>query len=98
MAGYEYRKASFSQLTDKFAQLLDAFGVQSVRRFIQNEQPRAPKQRLGNSDPLPHAERIGAYLVMDALIQPDNIHHLSNPGLIHSGLHPGKMLQIFPAG
>jgi len=56
MRRQEYRQAEFALKTaDRLAHLVDAFGIQSVARFVEDEQFRTRQERLRQSQPRAHA-------------------------------------------
>ena len=76
MARDQHRRVRGSgHVPDERAHLLNARGVQPVRRFVQNQQLRAAQQRHGNAEPLLHAQRILPDPAAAVLRQMHNIQH-----------------------
>ena len=69
---------------DERAHLLNARGVQTVRRLIQNQQLRAAQQRHGNAEPLLHAERILPDPAVAVLRQMHNVQHAADVLMGHT--------------
>ena len=59
VAGQEDRGARAVEPEQQLADVADALRVQPVGRLVEHEQRGAPHQRRGQSEPLPHAQRVG---------------------------------------
>ncbi|MNC56729.1 hypothetical protein D3C75_1063480 [compost metagenome] len=56
------------------------------------------QQRLGNSKPLAHPQRISFDLFAHSLLQANQPHNFINPGIRNSVTHPLVLLQVVIAG
>ena len=55
----------------------DALGIEAVGRLVEDQHARLAEQRLGDPEPLAHAERVGAdALLGGGLREPDVLHQL----------------------
>ena len=52
-------------------QLVDAFRIQALRRFVEQHQLRLGQERLREGQPLAHPVAVHPHGIMDALFQPD---------------------------
>ena len=48
----------------------DTGGVESVRRFVEDDDFGIPKQRGGDPQPLPHPERVGGDRIIGPIVEP----------------------------
>ena len=60
VAGQQHGAALVGEVAEQFAHPGDAFGVEAVGRFVQDEHLRVADQRLGDAEALTHPERVGA--------------------------------------
>ena len=85
MARDQHRRArGGGHVPDERAHLLNARGVQTVRRLIQDQQLRAAQQRHGNAEPLLHAERILPDPAVAVLRQMHNVQHAADVLMGHT--------------
>ena len=55
----------------------DALGIEAVGRLVEDQHARVAEQRLGDPEPLAHAERVGAHALLGGrLREPDVLHQL----------------------
>src|SRR5450759_4298940 len=54
---------------DQCEHLVSAFGIETVRRFVEQEQTRIVRERLRELDPLLHARGVGANEAISLLVQ-----------------------------
>lgn len=98
MARDQHRRArGGGHVPDERAHLLNARGVQTVRRLIQNQQLRAAQQRHGNAEPLLHAERILPDPAVAVLRQMHNVQRHSRGNVTLRLLDPAKAAPILRA-
>jgi hypothetical protein len=84
--------AVLRHVAEKFIKTLPFFRVEARRGFVDDEQARIARDRLGDPEPLPHASRVGFYLSvrregeMDALqkIVRDGAHASARPDALQS--------------
>lgn len=94
MAG---KKDGFSRLLALQNQLSDfrhADMIQAVERLVQNHQFRIAHDGLGNAQPLAHAQRILADLLVNGIMQTDPIQGFDQLPARQLGVHGGQHLQI----
>ena len=60
VAGQQHGAALVGEVAEQFAHPGDAFGVEAVGRFVQDEHLRVADQGLGDAEALTHPERVGA--------------------------------------
>ena len=76
MTGQQHRPATVGEVTQQPAHPGDALGVQSVRWFVQDQHLRLTDERLGDPEPLPHAEGVAAHPPIGRVGQPDEVQQL----------------------
>ena len=64
------------QIDEQRPQLVDALGVEAVRRFVEDEQARVPEECGRQAEPLAHAHRIGPHRPPADVGQPDPLQHV----------------------
>ena len=60
VAGQQHGAALVGEVAQQFAHPGDAFGVEAVGWFVQDEHLGVADQRLGDAEALTHPERVGA--------------------------------------
>ena len=72
----EHRAAPGREGAQEVAQPADAFGIEAVRRLVEDEQLRLAEQRGGEPEPLPHAERVALHAPAGGRLELDQAQHL----------------------
>jgi len=75
MTGHQHGALFVRQSTQQVVDLLDADGVEAVRRFVKYQQRRIGQQRCGDTEALTHAERVTLGGVVGAGGQSDDVEH-----------------------
>ena len=79
VTGQQHRPAPVGEVAQQPAHPGDALGIQPVRRFVQDEHLRLTDERLGDAEPLPHAEGIAAHPAIGGVGQPDEVQQVLHP-------------------
>jgi len=79
MARDEHGALALAELDDQVPHVGHALGVQPVGRFVEDEQLRLLQQGGGDAEPLLHAHRVGAELVLGAGCQLDLVERGADP-------------------
>ncbi len=99
VARQEDREAAVvREALQKFPDLPYPGGIEPVGRLVEDEHARVSEERLGDAEPLPHAERIGADAVVEALLQRDEACKLRDAVRRAAVDHAREDLQILPSG
>ncbi len=88
MTGQQHCPATVGEVAQQPAHPGDALGVQSVRRFVQDEHRRVTHERLGDPEPLAHTEGVAAHPSIGRIRQPDQVEQFPDPSRGHAS-HPG---------
>ncbi|MPN12435.1 hypothetical protein SDC9_159753 [bioreactor metagenome] len=98
VAGHNDRQpVSPGQALDEFANLVDARGVESVGRLVQDQQFRAAEQRHRDPEPLLHPERILLRELLRCLRQTNRLQRRVDGGG-RCALDPTHDVQVLPPG
>ena len=102
MAGHQHGGAVGGQVADQVPDLAGALRVEAVGRLVEDQQVTRHQQGVGDGEPLPHAERVGAVALGRGGQQADPVQRRVDPGPRGArvaepvgGVQPG---QVGPAG
>ena len=94
----EDRAAVVHERADELAKLDDAGRVESVGRFIEDQELRFSEQAAGDPQPLAHPHRIGLHPLVGALGQADPVERALDPGVRLGLTARCRNAQVLPAG
>src|SRR5699024_1825562 len=99
VAGYDHSHILLvGKPSDILPDLAYAGGIEAVGRLIEYQHCWIMEQRLCNSQPLTHTERISADVCFNRTPELDKLYHLADAFLRHSRAHPRKMFQVLHTG
>ena len=89
--------ALVAEVEDEVAEPLDAFRVEAVGGFVEQEDLGLRQKRLGEGEALAHAVAVGADFGMDALGEADAVDDLAGGGRIEAAGVAHEDFQVIPA-
>ena len=87
MAGHQHGASLLRERAQQASQPVHAERIESVGRFVEDENGRVAEHCGGEPEPLPHAERVGAHPTVGVPVELDEFENLRNPLV---GDHPPR--------
>ncbi len=97
VAGEQDRHAAVGQAPHERAHVAHPGGVQAGRRLVEQEQARLADEGAGDAQPLAHAVRVAADLVLGAVAEVDRLERLLDAGPGVAAVEAGEQLEVAPA-
>ena len=94
----QHGHALVGQAPDERAHVAHAGRVQAGRGLVEDQQARAPQQRGGDPEPLAHAVRVAADLVLGARASSTDLEHLVDPRAGAVAVERGEQFEVLAAG
>src|SRR3954454_21906822 len=97
MARDEDGPAVRSEVAQEYTQPLDAFGIEPVRGFVEDQTLGSAKERTRESEPLPHPQRVLLDSAFSGVLEADLLEDLTDARFREAGSRAEDAQMVAPA-